>query len=109
MTSHTRMKAGSNPAPSDTGFKREGSVASTPRAFTAAPNALRCKQDITLRDGSGAQCMRAARRDGLCIQHYRIAQASKCDCQAPDAVGVKLVSMSCPVHNDLLPDEKETP
>lgn len=42
------------------------------RAFTAAPNDGRCKQDIRLRDGSGAQCMRAARKDGLCLQHWRM-------------------------------------
>jgi len=98
------MKAGSNPAPSDTGSKHEGSVASTPRAFTAALAEKRCRQDITLRDGSAAQCMRKEAWDGLglCWQHQKKVRANGCDCQAPNASGgVKQFSMTCPIHNYL--------
>lgn len=42
------------------------------RKFTAAKNDVRCKADIRLRDGSGAQCMRAAKIDGYCKQHARL-------------------------------------
>lgn len=42
------------------------------RAFTAAREPNRCKADIKLRDGSGAQCMRAAKIEGLCAQHYKV-------------------------------------
>lgn len=62
------------------------------RNFAAAQQNERCRHTVTLRDGSTAQCMRKATIDGFCWQHG-------CDCQAPDAKGVKLVSMGCPVHN----------
>lgn len=48
------------------------------RAFTAANNRVRCKADITLRDGSGAQCMREAKKNHLCLQHHRIANCPLC-------------------------------
>lgn len=42
------------------------------RRFTAAKNDVRCRQDIVLRDGSGAQCQRAAKVHGFCLQHAKI-------------------------------------
>lgn len=42
------------------------------RTFVDAPNAVRCKQDIKLRDGTGAQCGRRAVLCGLCTQHARL-------------------------------------
>jgi hypothetical protein len=48
------------------------------RAFTAPPADLRCKQDIKLRDGSGAQCMRGAVVDGMCRQHAAMARDKFC-------------------------------
>jgi hypothetical protein len=42
------------------------------RAFTAATSAQRCKRDIRLRDGSGAQCMRKATTGDLCTQHAKL-------------------------------------
>jgi hypothetical protein len=45
------------------------------RAYTAPPDYLRCKYDITLRtDGSGAQCSRRAVMGDLCKQHAKIQQ-----------------------------------
>lgn len=41
------------------------------RAFTAAKNQDRCKADIRLRDGSGAQCMRQGKVNGFCLQHSK--------------------------------------
>jgi hypothetical protein len=38
---------------------------------------------------------------GLCWQHQRKANEGECDCQAPDAVGVKQISMGCPIHNEV--------
>lgn len=65
------------------------------RRFIDAPQGLRCKADITLRDGSQAQCGRYAKVDGLCRQHKRL-----CDCEYPEPVkGVALVSNQCPIHN----------
>lgn len=43
------------------------------RAYTAAKDDVRCYQDITLRDGSGARCMRPGPMNGLCPQHFRLA------------------------------------
>ena len=45
------------------------------RKFTAATNDKRCKADIRYRDGSGAQCMRAAKVGGYCIQHSAIVES----------------------------------
>lgn len=42
------------------------------RRFTAPPRDQRCVADVTLRDGSGAQCMRARVVDDLCRQHDRL-------------------------------------
>lgn len=50
------------------------------RHFTAATNELRCKWDIKLKDGSGAQCMRAAKDRGLCLQHRKIRDAMNFKC-----------------------------
>jgi hypothetical protein len=43
-----------------------------PRRWTDAPTADRCGANITLKDGSGAQCGRR-RKEGklLCWQHYQ--------------------------------------
>ncbi len=43
-----------------------------PRRFIDAPTEFRCSAAITLKDGSGAQCGRYAKVDGLCTQHARI-------------------------------------
>jgi len=43
------------------------------RTYTAAKNAIRCRADVTLRDGSKAQCMRpvAWNENAYCWQHER--------------------------------------
>jgi len=42
----------------------------TKRTWTDAPNVERCLQDVTLRDGSKAQCGRRAQTDSsYCWQH----------------------------------------
>lgn len=72
------------------------------RKFLAPPAGTRCKATISLRDGSGAQCMRREAWDGLglCWQHQRAANKAECDCQNPEPKsGVALVSNGCPVHN----------
>lgn len=48
------------------------------RRFIDAPTAVRCLATVRLRDGSTAQCGRRGvkLRDGLCVQHWRIAQRS---------------------------------
>jgi hypothetical protein len=73
------------------------------RKFTAPPTDERCQHTVTLGDGSTAQCMRREAWDGLglCWQHQRKANEGECDCQAPDAVGVKQISMGCPIHNEV--------
>lgn len=40
--------------------------------FRDAPLACRCAFDITLKDGSGAQCGRRATHSDLCTQHWRL-------------------------------------
>lgn len=39
------------------------------RRYTAPPQAVRCTGNVILRDGSGAQCMHRAVKDGRCWQH----------------------------------------
>jgi hypothetical protein len=48
------------------------------RAFRAPPENERCQADITLRDGSGALCMRRAtigNPPAYCWQHARLMEA----------------------------------
>ena len=42
------------------------------RRFIDAPQGARCAYDITLKDGSGAQCGRARTEGDYCTQHARI-------------------------------------
>jgi hypothetical protein len=59
------------------------------RAFTAAPDWLRCTASVRLRDGSRAQCMRYQSEgyrgnvtpgvSGLCTQHADLLLAGKLD------------------------------
>lgn len=51
------------------------------RNYTAADarGVDRCEADITLRDGSGARCMRAAKIDGLCAQHAKMTAEFSCE------------------------------
>lgn len=46
------------------------------RRFNANPpeGQQRCSANITLRDGSQAQCMRRAKVDGMCKQHSDIQE-----------------------------------
>ncbi len=44
------------------------------RVFVDAPDRERCKAIVKLRDGTTANCGRRAVQDGLCTQHYKIAQ-----------------------------------
>ena len=41
------------------------------RQFIDAPNAERCKADVTLSDGSKAQCGRRRKVGDLCLQHHK--------------------------------------
>lgn len=50
------------------------------RAFTAPAQSDRCVQNVTLDDGSGAQCMH--KRSSLCAQHFRIAEGDAGDAAA---------------------------
>jgi hypothetical protein len=47
----------------------EQAVSATRRPYTAPPQAERCTANVILRDGSGAQCMHRATKDGRCWQH----------------------------------------
>ena len=68
------------------------------RVFVDAKNNERCQSNIIMRDGSGAQCGRKSKSTGFCRQHEKLRG---CDCQCPEpASGVKLVSNSCPLHNE---------
>lgn len=49
------------------------------RAFTAALYEDRCKWDIKLKDGSGAQCMRAKTGEYFCAQHTKMNDSFHCD------------------------------
>ncbi len=49
------------------------------RRFSAARYPERCRADITLRDGSGAQCMRKCTVGELCTQHAKMADAFHCE------------------------------
>jgi hypothetical protein len=51
-------------------------MTNTQRRFIDAPNDVRCKADIRLRDGSGAQCGRRATAGEYCWQHSRAARSS---------------------------------
>lgn len=42
------------------------------RMFTAAFDDVRCRADIRLKDGSGAQCMRKRVNGRYCVQHTKI-------------------------------------
>lgn len=44
------------------------------RQFTAAKDSVRCKANTRLSDGSLAQCMKAQRVDGLCLQHAKMVK-----------------------------------
>lgn len=50
------------------------------RAFFAPPTDLRCCWDTTMRDGSGAQCMRRAVEGRLCRQHAKMLSAMNFEC-----------------------------
>jgi hypothetical protein len=47
------------------------------RRFTDAPNDKRCMFDITLRDGSKAQCGRYRKLGCYCRQHAKIQKAAE--------------------------------
>jgi len=48
------------------------------RKYTAALLGNRCKADIKLKDGSGAQCQRASVAKGLCRQHFKMRETFSC-------------------------------
>lgn len=56
------------------------------RRFFDAPAEQRCRWDVTLRDGSTAQCGRAHVDGVLCTQHAKMRAAWHCDyCGGNDA------------------------
>lgn len=74
------------------------------RRFIDAPSELRCEWEITLRDGSKAQCGRRKAVRNLCTQHANMQAQWSCaycggndqlppdhcmDCERPTKAGVK--------------------
>ncbi len=49
------------------------------RRFVDAPQDMRCQWEITLRDGSKAQCGRARKVDQLCTQHAKMLAEMSCE------------------------------
>ncbi|KAF1692693.1 hypothetical protein CSC64_06815 [Pseudoxanthomonas koreensis] len=50
------------------------------RRFIDAPTDMRCRWDVTLRDGSRAQCGRLRKHGDLCTQHQKMADTAHFPC-----------------------------
>lgn len=48
------------------------------RRFIDAPHQIRCMWNVTLRDGSLAQCGRAKTSEHFCTQHAKMAASFSC-------------------------------
>lgn len=48
--------------------------------FVDAPQDMRCQWDVTLRDGSKAQCGRRRKIGQLCTQHHKMHEAASFPC-----------------------------
>jgi hypothetical protein len=53
----------------------------TRRRFTAPLQSERCTGTVLLRDGSGAQCMHRAVKEGRCRQHPDPPKCPRCACE----------------------------
>lgn len=47
------------------------------RRFVDAPQDKRCQAHIILKDKTAAQCGRYAKKDGLCVQHYKLGEVTR--------------------------------
>lgn len=58
------------------------------RRFIDAPNDMRCMQDITMKDGSGAQCGRYRKLGQFCTQHATMRAKENHECVYDNGDGV---------------------
>lgn len=49
------------------------------RRFIDTPSGMRCQWEVTLKDGSKAQCGRARKVGQLCTQHLKMHAKLSCD------------------------------